>query len=72
MKKDLDWLERMIWISFCNQYNIIVYNLTGNNNSLPNATPEHFENFRKMKLYDYYLEHKDVVDKYGKVQKKRC
>lgn len=69
IEKDLDWLERMIWISFCNQYNIIVYNLDGNNNSLLKATPEHFENFRKMKLYDYYLEHKDVVDKYGKVQK---
>ena len=57
------WRERYMSIGFSHAFEPVVY-LKG---SPEKASEEHKKNWMAMKLYNYYKEHKDSVDKYGKV-----
>ena len=40
---------------------------SGEKKILEKPSQEHYEKWLKLRLYEYYMEHKDSVDKYGEV-----
>lgn len=62
------WREIYMRLAFNNQYYQCIYNIdddTKDNNY--NFDKEHYEKWLKLRLYEYYNDHKDSVDKYGEV-----
>jgi hypothetical protein len=61
-----NWLESYMRLAFHNSYSYNIF--SGKPTSeLPEPTKEHYEKWRKLRLYKYYQKHKESVDKYGKV-----
>ena len=50
-------------IAYRNLYSVSPFTFHGNNLS----DKEHYEKWLKLRLYEYYIEHKDEIDKYGEV-----
>ena len=65
------WREKYMKISFYNLYSVLpAYSLSpssGEKKILEKPSQEHYEKWLKLRLYEYYMEHKDSVDKYGEV-----
>lgn len=64
------WRENHMTIAFRNLYCVSPYSLLPSGNKeklLEEPSQEHYEKWLKLRLYEYYIEHKDSVDKYGKV-----
>lgn len=64
------WRENHMTIAFRNLYCVSPYSLLPSGNEeklLEEPSQEHYEKWLKLRLYEYYIEHKDSVDKYGKV-----
>ena len=65
------WRENHMKIAFHNLYSVLpTYSLShsvNENNILEKPSQEHYEKWLKLRLYEYYIEHKDSVDKYGEV-----
>lgn len=65
------WREKHMKISFYNLYSVLpAYSLSpssGEKKILEKPSQEHYEKWLKLRLYEYYMEHKDSVDKYGEV-----
>lgn len=62
------WREGYMRVAFYNVYGMINFSLDGNvRSNLEEPTQEHFENWEKLRLYEYYIKHKESVDKYGKI-----
>ena len=40
---------------------------TKSDKNLEEPSQEHYEKWMKLRLYEYYIEHKDSVDKYGEI-----
>ena len=57
------WLEKWIKSAFDAIYDPIWYKLGHDN--LPNVNEEHYKLWRKLRLYEYYNNHKNSIDKYG-------
>mgnify|MGYP004458075897 FL=1 len=68
IEKNADkWREHYMETAFYNLYHV-PYDITlSNQESLEEPSEEHYEKWLKLRLYEYYIEHKDSVDKYGKV-----
>ena len=65
IEKNADkWRENLMRIAFYNLYSVSKFNT---NQTLPQPSPEHYEKWLKLRLYEYYIEHKNSVDKYGKI-----
>ena len=52
------WFEKYTKLAFKNLY-------AGSNSEFPQPSDEHLEKWLKIRSYDYYIEHKESVDKYG-------
>lgn len=62
------WRERYMKGAFNNLYFVSRYNIfPKNDNILAKPSQEHYEKWMKLRLYEYYIEHKESVDKYGEV-----
>lgn len=62
------WREAYMRIAFYNLYSVSRFIIHGNENKrLEEPSEEHYEKWMKLRLYEYYVEHKDSVDKYGKI-----
>lgn len=64
------WRKNHMTIAFRNLYCVSPYSLLPSGNEeklLEEPSQEHYEKWLKLRLYEYYIEHKDSVDKYGKV-----
>lgn len=65
------WRENHMRIAFRNLYCVSSpYSLLPSGNEeklLEEPSQEHYEKWLKLRLYEYYIEHKDSVDKYGEV-----
>lgn len=64
------WRENHMTIAFRNLYCVSPYSLLPSGNEeklLEEPSQEHYKKWLKLRLYEYYIEHKDSVDKYGKV-----
>lgn len=62
------WREGHMRVAFHNAYSIINFSLDGNvRNNLEEPSQEHFEKWLKLRLYEYYIKHKESVDKYGEI-----
>lgn len=66
------WRERFMNAAFRNQYEPIMYNFLCSlsdekQNEIPPVDPKHKEAWMKMRLYEYYCNHKDSIESYGKV-----
>lgn len=65
------WREGHMMVAFHNLYSVLpVYSLLPSSNEkkiLEEPSQEHYEKWLKLRLYEYYIEHKDSVDKYGEV-----
>jgi len=62
------WRENYMRIAFNNLYSVSHFSFYSNNNELlEKPSQEHYEKWLKLRLYEYYIEHKDSVDKYGKI-----
>lgn len=65
------WREGHMRIAFHNLYSVLpAYSLSpssGEKKILEKPSQEHYEKWLKLRLYEYYMEHKDSVDKYGEV-----
>ena len=57
------WREKCMRIAYRNLYSVSPFTFHGNNLS----DKEHYEKWLKLRLYEYYIEHKDSVDKYSEV-----
>lgn len=57
------WREKCMRIAYRNLYSVSPFTFHGNNLS----DKEHYEKWLKLRLYEYYIEHKDEIDKYGEV-----
>lgn len=66
IEKDPTWRDHFMYMAFENAYNPHYYSF-GNRENLTQPSPEHREKWRKMRLYEYYIEHKESVEKYGEV-----
>lgn len=69
IEKNADkWRERYMRVAFHNIYSRYNFGLYGSEDpALEEPSQEHYENWRKLRLYKYYIEHKDSVDKYGEI-----
>ncbi len=65
------WREKHMKISFYNLYSVLsATSLSPSSDEkkiLEKPSQEHYEKWLKLRLYEYYMEHKDSVDKYGEV-----
>ena len=62
------WRENYMKVAFYNLYSISHFSLYGSDKKLlEGPSQEHYEKWLKLRLYEYYIEHKDSVDKYGEV-----
>ena len=65
------WRENYMKKAFYNLYSVLPhYSLSpseNNKNLLEETSQEHYEKWLKLRLYEYYIEHKDSVDKYGEI-----
>jgi len=60
------WRERYMGLAFYNMYTVSHYSLD-NEELLEKPSEEHYKKWLKLRLYEYYIEHKESVDKYGEV-----
>lgn len=60
------WREKYMRVAFRNLYSVSNYAFF-NNELLEKYSKEHYEKWLKLRLYEYYIEHKNSVDKYGEV-----
>ena len=69
IEKNTDkWREGYMRVAFHNIYSGHRFSSYGSDApTLEEPNQEHYENWRKLRLYEYYIEHKDSVDKYGEV-----
>lgn len=67
IEKNIDkWREKYLLSAFSNKFNPIRISFFDDSNDvLSEPNPEHYVKWRKLRLYDYYLAHKNSVDKYG-------
>ena len=62
------WREGHMRIAFHNLYSVSRFSLDGSKDKmLEEPSQEHYEKWMKLRLYEYYIEHKDSVDKYGEI-----
>ena len=62
------WREGYMRVAFHNLYSVSRFSLNGSEDKiLEEPSQEHYEKWMKLRLYEYYIEHKDSVDKYGKI-----
>ena len=62
------WREGYMRVAFHNLYSVSKFSLYGSGcKMLEEPSQEHYEKWLKLRLYEYYIEHKDSVDKYGEV-----
>ncbi len=63
------WRDRLINQAFSNEYEPVMYNFLGSDEGkeIPPVDPKHKEAWIKMRLYEYYCEHKKSVDLYGSI-----
>ena len=55
-------------VAFHNLYSVSRFSLNGSEDkTLEEPSQEHYEKWMKLRLYEYYIEHKDSVDKYGEI-----
>lgn len=55
-------------VAFYNLYSVSRFSLNGSEDKiLEEPGQEHYEKWMKLRLYEYYIEYKDSVDKYGKI-----
>lgn len=67
IEKNADkWRENHMRLAFHNLYSVSKYGCS-KNQMLEEPSQEHYEKWLKLRLYEYYIEHKDSVDKYGEV-----
>ena len=67
IEKNADkWRENHMRLAFHNLYSVSKYGCS-KNQRLEEPSQEHYEKWLKLRLYEYYIEHKDSVDKYGKI-----
>lgn len=67
-KNAYKWRENHMRLAFYNLYSVSKYGANYNqDNDLEKPSQEHYEKWLKLRLYEYYIEHKDSVDKYGKI-----
>jgi len=66
LEKDTNWRNHFMYVAFENAYNPIYYSF-GNRDLLAQPSQEHREKWRRMRLYEYYIEHKESIEKYGEV-----
>lgn len=59
------WRDFFMERAFSNQFEPIYYSITGDNGDLNPTDEVHKYNWLKLRRYQYYLEHKNSVDKYG-------
>ncbi len=70
LEKNADlWRDGFINLAFSNEYEPILYNFLGSDEGkkIPPVNPKHKEAWIKMRYYEYYCEHKKVVDLYGSI-----
>ena len=72
IEKNVDkWREKYMNIAFHNLYSVLPsYSLVHHDNGrkvLEEPSKEHYEKWLKLRLYEYYIEHKDSVNKYGEI-----
>lgn len=66
IEKNADkWRESYMRVAFYNLYSLSRFNL--HDRKLEKPSEEHYEKWMKLRLYEYYIEHKDSVDKYGQI-----
>lgn len=65
-KNAYKWRESIMKISFNNLYSVSPFT-SWNDCLLDTPSQEHYEKWLKLRLYEYYIEHKDSVDKYGTI-----
>ena len=62
------WREGHMRVAFHNLYSVSRFSLYGiEDKMLEEPSQEHYKKWLKLRLYKYYIEHKDSVDKYGEV-----
>lgn len=62
------WREGHMRVAFHNLYSVSRFSLYGSEDKmLEEPSQEHYEKWMKLRLYEYYIEHKDSVDKYGEI-----
>lgn len=63
------WRNEFISQAFTNEYEPILYNYLGSDEgkTIPPVNPKHKEAWIKMRLYEYYCNHKKSVDLYGSI-----
>ena len=62
------WREGHMRVAFHNLYSVSRFSLYGSGcKMLEEPSQEHYEKWLKLRLYKYYIEHKDSVEKYGEV-----
>lgn len=62
------WREGHMRLAFYNMYSVSYFLFCGKpEDMLKEPSQEHYEKWMKLRLYEYYVEHKDSVDKYGEV-----
>lgn len=61
------WREGHMRVAFHNLYSVSHFAFCDDNKLLEEPSQEHYEKWLKLRLYEYYIEHKDSVDKYGEV-----
>lgn len=73
LEKNADmWRDKFINQAFNNEYVPIMYNILGSisnkkQDEIPPVNPKHKEAWIKMRLYEYYCNHKKSVDLYGSI-----
>lgn len=67
-KNASEWREGHMRVAFHNLYSVSRFSLYGSEDKmLEEPSQEHYEKWLKLRLYEYYIEHKDSVDKYGEI-----
>lgn len=67
-KNSSKWREGHMRVAFHNLYSVSSFSFYGNGDKmLEEPSQEHYEKWLKLRLYEYYIEHKDSVDKYGEI-----
>lgn len=67
-KNSNKWREVYMGVAFHNLYSVPRFIIYGSEDKiLEEPSEEHYEKWMKLRLYEYYIEHKDSVDKYGEI-----
>ncbi len=67
-KNSSKWREAYMRVAFYNLYSVSRLSIYGSKDKiLEEPSKEHYEKWMKLRLYEYYVEHKASVDKYGEI-----